>query len=376
MPWKAAGVAVLRDQFVHAVRQQGLSVSQACRQFEISRQTGHLWLKRFDQDPDQPLLDRSRRPVSSPAKTPDPIESLILDTRLRSRWGARKIHAYLSQRGHELPSVRTVHAVLARAGLLAPRAQPRHEPIRYQRAAPNELWQVDHKCAIEIQRVPRDAFTVLDDHSRYLLAFTLVPNRAVTSAWEVLWRLMGEVGLPDAILSDNAFSTCFSTPSTLSWFDANLIRLGIRPIHGRPYHPQTQGKVERLHGTLEREMLPFARRDRVEHFQRDADDFRRLYNSVRPHEAVLDRPPATRWAPSARRRPRAIPPVEYPQDAVLRKVSTVGDIRWKKRRILAGRGLVGQHVRVVETEHHLELYFASVRIRSLLYRDLKGPDML
>src|SRR3954451_11380745 len=89
-------------------------------------------------------------------------------------------------------------------------------------------------------------------------------------------------GLPESLLCDGAFSARNSGVG-LSAFDAWLIRLGVRPAHGRPYHPQTQGKVERFHGTLEAELWPRARRDTPEHFAADCEAYRPVYNSVRPH---------------------------------------------------------------------------------------------
>lgn len=375
MPWKTAGVHMLRMQFVQLVRTQHSSVASACRQFGISRDTGYRWLARYDADPQALLVDRSRRPLVSPARSDDDITRAILDARRQYGWGARKLHALLLRRGLAVPSIRTVHAILARHELVArlPRAEA---PLRFERPVPNELWQMDHKCDIEIARVRRHHLTILDDHSRYLLRLAPVPDRTITTAFSVLWKLMGEVGMPDSILSDNAFSTTFQAPATLSWFDANLICLGIRPVHGRPYHPQTQGKVERLHGTLEREFLPTARRASLAVYQRDIHQWQRLYNTIRPHEGIGDVPPADRWKPSDRRRPSKLPEPQYPAGSLLRKVSTSGDVRWKRRRIMAGRGLVGRPVRIDETDSSVDLYFAHVKIRSIDFSDFHGSTML
>ena len=119
MPWRAAGVPMLREQFVHLVRSQRVSVSEACRRFGVSRDTGHRWLRRFDADPDAPLADASRRPRSSPDRTPEHIERLIAEAREQYRWGARKIHALLARRGVRVPSVRTVHQILRRLELVS-----------------------------------------------------------------------------------------------------------------------------------------------------------------------------------------------------------------------------------------------------------------
>jgi hypothetical protein len=179
------------------------------------------------------------------------------------------------------------------------------------------------------------------------------------------------------VLTDNAFGSVCQVPRTLSWFESRLVRLGIAPLHGRPYHPQTQGKAERLNGTLVREMLPRCRTDTDEHFAQDASAFRDLYNHTRPHEALGDAPPVSRLTPSPRKRPPRLPEAQsfYESGAVLRKVSSVGDLRWRKYRILAGRGLVGETVRVEEREGRVEVYYCWKRIRDLSASQLK-PDIM
>jgi transposase InsO family protein len=166
---------------------------------------------------------------------------------------------------------------------------------RFERDAPNQLWQVDHKGPVEVERRPVTPLTVIDDHSRYCLAFRPLDDKTMATAFAVLWDVFGDAGLPEAILSDNAFNTTGVAAPGLSWFDSRLLRLGIRPAHGRPYHPQTQGKCERLNGTGAREFIYFnARRDRRDHFDQDAERWRGVYNVLRPHEALGDRPPARR----------------------------------------------------------------------------------
>ena len=159
----------------------------------------------------------------------------------------------------------------------------------------------------------------------------------------------------------------------LSAFDAWLIRLNIRPIHGRAFHPQTQGKVERFNGTLQRELWPRARRDTVAHFGADCEGWRPVYNAVRPHEALGDEPPVTRWRPSPRRRPAAVPAVEYPAEAELRVVGHAGAIRYRQARILVGQGLAGERVRVVDTGPQVEVDYATYRVQCVATA-LLGPD--
>ena len=126
-------------------------------------------------------------------------------------------------------------------------------PVPFERATPNELWQLDHKGPIEVARQRIWPLSIVDDYSRYCLCFKRATDVGMLTTWELLWGLFEQYGLPDSLLCDNAFSA----PVGLSWFDARLVRLDIKPIHGRPYHPQTQGKVEGFNGTVERELLSF-----------------------------------------------------------------------------------------------------------------------
>jgi len=267
-----------------------------------------------------------------------------------------------------LPSARTVANILARHGRVKREAGEPAAVQRFERPAPNDLWQVDHKGAVEVDRVDLLPFSVIDDHSRYCLAYEPLADKTMLSCWEiVLWPLFGEVGLPGAILSDNAFNTPGTPrPAGVSWFDARLILLGIDPLHGRPYHPQTQGKVEALHKSSVRELIRFnARRDDATHFIQDCHRWRHVYNTLRPHEALGDQPPVTRWTPSVRKRPATLPDPVYPAGAILRVTCREGLIRWRGCRILVGRGITGLPVMIEETGQELSIRFCHKLVRVL-----------
>jgi len=247
---------------------------------------------------------------------------------------------------------------------------PPPPPRPFERAAPNELWQMDHKGAIEVARQRVCPLVVIDDHSRYCLCFTRVSDLTMRTTWDVLWGLFERFGLPDAVLCDNAFSA----PVGLSWFDARLVRLNIEPAHGRPHHPQTQGKVERFNGTAQRELIDFdARRDSVEHFDQDCERFRTVYNTVRPHEALGDLPPVTRWRASVRPRPPTLPEVRYPCGAVTRRVSHGGDLRYQNARIVVGRSLTGETMMIEDREQDVAVYYAWKLVRIIPRALLGGP---
>src|SRR5438067_719031 len=169
MPWKEFPMHEQRSAFVHLVRSLYYSVSQAAREFGISRKTAHKWLARYKEDPDIPLLDRSRRPSRSPARSDAVLEQKTLEVRKQFGWGPRKIRAYLiNQKLHEgpLPSVRTFANILSRSGCIHPQSSDPSPSQRFERPEPNELWQVDHKGPVEVERQKVMPLTVLDDHSR------------------------------------------------------------------------------------------------------------------------------------------------------------------------------------------------------------------
>jgi hypothetical protein len=377
MPWMVSNVSEIRFAACHAVRSLHRPVAAVARQFQVSRKTLHKWLRLFDSLPAPAvahLADRSRRPRRCPRRTAPDVEQAVLNVRSDFNWGPRKIHRFLLNKALEKqgplpPTLRTVAYILQRhLGRQPPPAVA--EPIRFERSLPNQLWQIDHKGPIEVERRKVMPLSILDDHSRYCLAFTPCLNLTMATAWDVLWGVFEQVGLPEAILADNSFRTHggFTTDRLpgLSWFDARLVRLGIDPHHGRPYHPQTQGKVERFHASADRELLDFnARRDSLDHFCQDCERYRCVYNTLRPHEALGDLPPVSRFQPSPRSRPAQLPDVTYPAGSILRTVACSGDIRYHRYRILCGRGIAGQPVRIQERDREIAIYYCHKQIRCL-----------
>src|SRR5690242_5153224 len=145
MPWEVSAVSGLRLAFVHQVLTLRRPVAQACRDFGVSRQAGYKWLRRYREAPGRPLADRSRRPRASPGRTPPELEAAVLAARDEFGWGPRKLRALLAARGLAPPSIRTVAAILRRHGRVGPPPAPPGPPQRFERGAPNELWQCDFK---------------------------------------------------------------------------------------------------------------------------------------------------------------------------------------------------------------------------------------
>jgi transposase InsO family protein len=364
MPWKEVSKVDSRRLFISAVESGMWDFSQVCRQFDISRKTGYKWLHRFWLESDEGLYDRSRRPHRVYYATDPQVRDFLLAERdLHPAWGARKLCKRLEKRGATPPPERTANRILKRNGkIMPPKAFIEEEPKRFERAHPNDLWQVDHKSAIHGRWARRTVpFVVLDDCTRYLLGLKALSDKGLYSTWEAIWHIFGEFGLPNSILADN--DQIFHGSNGPSHFEARLLRLGIDILHGRPYHPQTQGKAERLNGTLERELLRNGSFESAEELQAGFDRFRNEYNYERPHESLSMEVPGAFYRPSARPRPKKLPEMEYPVGAILRKVHKDGWLSYKGYCIEVGVALHGQHVEIREVDYGVEVYYGQYRIR-------------
>jgi len=368
MPWLEVSVAELRLEFVTLAGQPGANVSALCRGFGISRKTGYKWLARAAAAGSD-LSDGSRRPHRSPRRTSGAMERLVLAARAdHPCWGGRKIARRLLDLGHSgVPSPSTVTAILRRHGV-ALGVQGSARPFqRFERALPNELWQMDFKGHFALGRGRCHPLTVLDDCSRFSLCLAACANERGETVQGRLRQAFRRYGLPDWIITDNGapWGDRMETPYTP--LGVWLMRLGIGVSHSRPYHPQTLGKEERFHRTLKAELLggpPFADLERC---QRAFDRWRTTYNCERPHQALDMDVPACRYRPSTRRFPETMEPIEYGPGHIVRRVQKQGWISFKGCDFRLPKAFAGYPVGIVPTERDglWDVIFASRRIALL-----------
>jgi transposase InsO family protein len=345
----------LREEFVHLARAEGASVRALCRRFGVSPTTAYKWLGRFAREGAAGLADRSRRPRRSPTRTPGELEAAVLALRdAHPAWGGRKLAARLRALGADaVPHPNTVTAILRRHGRLEPaESAKRRAWERFERAAPNQLWQMDFKghFALGACGVRCHPLTVLDDHSRFCLGLEACPDERWETVRERLVALFRRYGLPDRMLMDNGAP--FGAGPAGAWTPLTvwLLRLGIGVGHGRPYHPQTQGKDERFHRTLKAEVLQGRAHGDLAAAQAAFAAWRDVYNCQRPHEACGLLPPASRYAPSARPFPEPPPPIEYGPGDLVRKVQAKGEVWLRGRPYRVGDAFRGQPVALRPTD--------------------------
>ena len=334
MPWSEVSVMGQREEFVGLANQSDSNIRLLSRRFQVSPTTAYKWLRRYRENGREGLCDQLRRPEHSPRRCSTSVEDAVLHLRDRHpAWGARKLRRRLADTGcSDLPSPSTVHQILLRHGRVDPKDSLQHRPFqRFEHPAPNQLWQMDFKGHFPTQTARCHPLTVLDDHSRFALGLQACADERTDTVKKRLTSIFRRYGLPDRMTMDNGSPWGSDSVHRLTPLTAWLIRLDIRVSHSRPYHPQTQGKDERLHRTLNDELLRRRTFSDLSDTQIAFDHWRHVYNFQRPHDALALDVPASRYQPSPRCFPEVLPDVVYPHGDLIRKVQLGGQIWFKGR---------------------------------------------
>lgn len=378
MPWMETMAMDERQKFVEAYRSRTWSMTELCERFSISRPTGYKWVYRAEEEGWVGLRDRSRAPKSCPHRMPTEVSTAILEAKkAHPQWGPGKILDYLEDQQSELclPAVSTAGALLDRHGLVERRRKKRlwrhpQGPL-LRPIAPNEIVTADFKGQFRTKD-GRYCYpvTIADAYSRYLLACRALSSTRTEEAQPVFERLFREVGLPDAIHTDNGSPFSSTGLHGLCALSVWWTRLGIRHRLSRPGMPQDNGAHERMHRTLKAETArpPEAN---LEAQQRRFDKFRKEFNEIRPHEALGGKPPARLWKRSSRPYPKTIPGPDYPGYYEQRRVSNAGCIRFKAEVLFISQALKQEWIGLEEVDNGVwAVYFYDVLLARLDEREM------
>ncbi|MFG6469347.1 IS481 family transposase [Roseateles sp. BYS87W] len=379
MVWMEKSTVSQRQEFVHLARQDGTNVRALCRQFGISPKTGYKWIGRFESamGDGQVLHDRSRRPQNSPARSSTTIEQAVLALRREHpAWGGRKIARRLMDLGQAEIAPSTVTHILHRHGLINPAASKAAQPWqRFEHDAPNSLWQIDFKGHFPTLAGRCQALTLLDDHSRFNLRLQALQRTDTQSVKAQLVQTFERYGLPLRINADNGspWGTPKATGQSLSELAVWLIRHGVRVSFSAPHHPQTNGKLERFHRTLDVEVLAGRHFKDFEAVQRAFDTWRPSYNCERPHEALGLQVPVQRYQASSVSYSPTMRRIEYPDTDCVVTVSWNGFIHFRQRKLHVSSALQGQPIGIrpsAECDGVYDVYFCHQRFTQF---DLREP---
>lgn len=369
MPFEGRSVMDEKQEFVRFALMEGANVSALCARYGIGRTCAHKLLSRYRSEGLAGLTERSRRPHTSPRRSSAAVEAEVLAVRAEHpAWGGRKISRVVERAGVGTVAASTVTGILRRNGVVLGEHGGGARPfIRFEHAAPNDLWQMDFKGHVPLARGRLHPLTVLDDHSRFAVVLEACADETTETVKPRLIKAFRRYGLPWRMAVDNG----------PPWGDAGLgagftalgvwlIETGITLTHSSLRHPQTLGKDERFHRSLAVEALgkPFAD---LATAQNALDAWRHVYNLERPHDALGGKVPVDRYTPSTRCLRETIEPFSYGPDDLVRRVQRKGYVSCLGRIVRIGRAFASKDIalRPTSVDGCFEAFFRHQKIMTI-----------
>ena len=323
----------MREEFVKKVLNGEGTKAALCREYGISRPTGDKWIKRALNG--ESMQDQSRRPFTTPNRISEEMENKIITYRnTYQAFGALKLHEIMLKDGVvSVPCAKTINNVLNRHGLITKEASQAATPyIRFTKSCPNEMWQSDYKGHFLLEDKQRcHPLNIIDDYSRFNLCCEAQKSETYKEIKPVIVRLFQEFGMPETFLCDNG--NPWGTPQSVGYtsFEVWMMEHGILVLHGRPRHPQTQGKDESFNRSFTRECLKLQTFMNMEDAQAKFNAYRDLYNNVRPHHALNLAVPASVYKKSNRVYSESVEAWDYGTGYTVAKVKDSGYITFRNQ---------------------------------------------
>jgi len=295
---------------VSSVVLEGRSKAEVARDYGVTYRWVHTLVTRYLVGGWEAIEPQSRRPKTSPSRTPPDREAEIIQLRRSLQAaghdaGPHTIAAHLERTHGVSPAASTIWKVLRRAGLISPqpKKRPRSSYLRFEADLPNETWQSDFTHWRLAAGIGVEILSFLDDHSRLALSVTAYPVVTVALVLHQFRTTVAEYGPPASTLTDNGLVFTTRVRGGRNTFENELNLLGIDQKNGRPNHPQTQGKVERFQQTMKNWLRAQTSADTIAALQSQLDDFRSYYNTTRPHRSLHRRTPAETYAARSKATP-------------------------------------------------------------------------
>ena len=365
MPWRTESVMDQRVEFVLRARAGEESIAALCRDYGVSRPTGYLWLDRYQEVGSvNGLAEHSRRPLHSPQRTAAAVEAAVLALRDKTAWGGPKIAKAL-ERGGVRVAAATAQRILQRHGRVVPPGVQKTK-LRFAREQCNELAQMDFKGDYRLRRGKCYPLSLLDDCSRYLHGLWPLPSPGGEGVKQSLETYFRAHGVPLSLLLDHG-TPWFSTTNRqgLTWVSVWLLKQGVILRYSGIRHPQTQGKVERFHGTLKRRTKHRGEPRTLSEWRAWAGEFRQEYNFERPHEALGNKTPGEVYQAVNLRAYQEQPREWEYSGGVVKRLNPQGQLYYRQQTYFVSEALAAERVRVDELEGKLLVTFRHLTVREI-----------
>lgn len=385
MTWKETTKMEQKLEFITEWRSGNFTISELCRQFEISRPTAYKHIRRYEEKGLAGLLDRPRAPSHQANQTSVEIEDLIVKHREKHpRWGGEKIWKLLQKDVEEekIPSISTVNRIIKRNGLIVERKRrPRLKPVYpiFDPKSCNEVWSADFKGKFKMGNgIYCYPLTIADSYSRFVFSAKALYAEKYEPTKQEFLRVFKENGLPKQIHTDNgrpfgAVQAIQRITRLSVWF----IEQGIEPVYSDPAHPEQNGRHERMHRDLKGEATRPPGYD-LRAQQRKLNSFVHEYNYERPHAALELDTPGSVHVSSRRQYKEKIDEWVYPSYCQVRRVCRNGALRWRSTKwVMISTSLMEKNVGLEEIGEGLwRVYFRQKMLGYFDENSLRIQDEL
>lgn len=373
MPWQKTPIKVQKMRFISDWLGQEYSMSALCARYKISRPSGYSLIKRYEEEGETAFIERSHSCHTHPNETPKNLIKIILETKQRHLdWGAVTIQAWLKENkpNYSWPAVSTVGDILSRHGLVKKRYPRKHtpphtEPLRDCDAS-NKVWSADYKGQFKMKN-ERYCYplTITDNFSRYLFCcdgFDRIHHKSAIKSFE---RVFYEYGLPEAIRTDNGYPFAGTAIGGLSALSIWLLKLDIMPERIDLGCPQQNPRHERMHRTL-KAGINLNLKSSLGRQQKWFDHFLKEFNEERPHQGLELKTPITVYKKSDRSYPLTLPEIIYPDEYLIRKVRTNGQIKYLGKLYFVSELLHGEPIGLeIIDDARAIVYFGRLKLGTI-----------
>ena len=372
MAWRLKKVEEQRKNLVEAYLQGKLTMNELCEQFDVSRKTAYKWCSRYKCDGEEGLKDRSKAPhYPNNVYNEDVIVPMLKFKQEHPAWGSRKVIAKLRKKYPEKqwPSPTRAYEVFRGHGLVVSRRLRRKVPATQPLGEvnkSNDVWILDFKGWFLTQDKSKcEPLTITDGFSRYLIRCKHLYLKSSEYVWAVLVGAFQEYGLPNRIRTDNGPPFGSTGIGRLTPLSIKIIKAGVIPEWINPGHPEENGRHERFHLTLKKEIASPPASTMEEQLKR-MRLFEEEYNFERPHEALRMDTPGNYYQSSSRKWDGVLRAPEYDtQSMFVRKVGQNGCIWIKQTEYYVSQNLTGEYIGISENEEGLKTWYGPVYLGKL-----------
>lgn len=366
MAWGKVNLKEQKELFIQSYFENKFTLSDLCRQFDISRPTAYKWVERFKLNGPEGLKEHSKEPFHSPNKIPSWKEEEILKIKYSwPNWGPNKVLGHLLNKRTDVdwPSKTSIENIFKKHGLVKKRKLRKRfaaaENPLVECNSSNDIWCFDFKgWWITNDKQKCEPFTLMDAYSRYLICCQNMFIKDSVHVWAIMERLFKEHGLPLRVRSDNGPPFATFGAGRLSKLSIKLIKSGVMPEWIEPGEPQQNGRHERMHLTLKNEAVDLSVDLKTQ--IKKLNEFTEYYNHERPHEALNHKCPGDIYQQSSRYWDGKLRSPEYSNDYQIRKVKSCGKMSWKMGEVYVGRAFEGEPIGIKLEEGNLKAYYGHI----------------